>query len=92
MDVISNSSINADSLQNQSFLEISKQLDLDHLVFGEISLQDTQIKLAVNLYESQQDIRSTIFSTTSELTEILENNTRAVSSVIDSIDVPISSS
>ena len=38
MDVISNSSINAESLQNQSFLEISKQLDLDHLVFGEISL------------------------------------------------------
>lgn len=92
MDVISNSSINAESLQNQSFLEISKQLDLDHLVFGEISLQDSKIELAVNLYESQQDATSTIFSTTSELTEILQKNARAVSSVIDSIDVPISSS
>jgi len=92
MDVISNSSINAASLQNQSFLEISKQLDLDHLVFGEISLQDSKIELAVNLYESKQDATSTIFSTTSELTEILQKNARAVSSVIDSIDVPISSS
>ena len=90
MDVISNSSINVDSLQNQSFLEISKQLDLDHLVFGEISLQDSKIELAINLYESEQDATSTIFSTTSELTEILQKNARAVSSVIDSIDVPIS--
>ena len=92
MDVISNSSINAASLQNQSFLEISNKLGLDHLVFGKISLQGSKIELAVNLYESQQDKTSTIFSTKSELTEILEKNASAVSSVIDSIDVPISSS
>ena len=92
MDVISNSSVNAASLQNQSFLEISNKLGLDHLVFGKISLQGSEIDLAVNLYESQQDKTSTIFSTKSELTEILEKNARAVSSVIDSIDVPISSS
>ena len=92
MDVISNSSINAASLQNQSFLEISKKLGLDHLVFGKISLQGSEIDLAVNLYESQQDKTSTIFSTKSELTEILEKNVGAVSSVIESIDVPISSS
>ena len=92
MDVISNSSINAASLQNQSFLEISNKLGLDHLVFGKISLQGSEIDLAVNLYESQQDKTSTIFSTKSELTEILEKNAHAVSSVIDSIDVPISSS
>ena len=92
MDVISNSSINAASLQNQSFLEISNKLGLDHLVFGKISLQGSEIDLAVNLYESQQDKTSTIFSTKSELTEILEKNVGAVSSVIESIDVPISSS
>ena len=62
------------------------------MVFGKISLQGSEIDLAVNLYESQQDKTSTIFSTKSELTEILEKNVGAVSSVIESIDVPISSS
>ena len=92
MHVISNSSINMASLENNRFLEISNQLDLDHLVFGEISLQGSKIKLVINLYKAKTETRSTIFSITSELTEIIQRNAQVVSSVIGSIDVPITSS
>jgi len=64
MDVISNSSISATSLQNLSFGQITEELDLDHLVIGKISKKRSIIELSVRLFEKREANNKIIFSKT----------------------------
>ena len=90
MAVISDSSLNfVDTVENTAG-QIAKNLELDHLLLGQLGREQNKIVFKLNLFETMKDSQKTIFSIRGSIDEILESREAIIKSIIKSIDVPVS--
>ena len=90
MAVISDSSLNFVDTEQNTAKQIAKNLDLDHLLLGQLDREQDKFSFTLNLFETRIDSQKTIFSTTGSNDEILENREAIIRSIIRTIDVPVS--
>ena len=90
MAVISDSSLNFVDTEQNTAKQIAKNLDLDHLLLGQLDREQDKFSFTLNLFETRIDSQKTIFSTTGSNDEILESREAIIRSIIRTIDVPVS--
>ena len=90
MAVTSDTSLNfADTGQNTAE-QVAINLDLDHLLLGQLDREQHKFAFILNLFETKLNSQKTIFSITGSIDEILESREAIIRSIIGTIDVPVS--
>ena len=90
MAVISNTSLNFVDTEQNTAKQIAENLDLDHLLLGQLDREQDKFSFTLNLFETRINSQKTIFSTTGSNDEILESREAIIRSIIRTIDVPVS--
>ena len=88
--VISDNSLDFVDIDQNAAEQVAKNLDLDHLLLGQLSREQGKISFELNLFETRTNSQKTIFSTSGLIDEILESREAIIKSIIKSIDVPVS--
>ncbi len=90
MAVTSDTSLNFVDAGQNTAEQVAKNLDLDHLLLGQLDREQDKFALILNLFESRINSQKTIFSTTGSIDDILESREAIIRSIIGTIDVPVS--
>jgi len=89
LNVISDSSLNFIALEDFTVAQVAQNLNLDHLLLGQLGQKEDKIKLDIELYETKLNSQTTIFSAEGSLNEILESRDQIIEVIMERVDVPI---
>ena len=90
MAVTSDASLNFLETEENTTVQVAKNLGLDHLLLGQLNREQNKISLKLNLFETKINSQKTIFSITGSIDEILESREAIIKNIIRAIDVPVS--
>ena len=90
LNVISDSSVNVTFSDNATIEQVSQELSLDHLLFGNLSYNGDGIEISIHLYETAENSKEVIYTNLGALNEVLESRSNIFNAIRNTIDVPIS--